>query len=76
MRIKLLEDHIGRETDMQLYGLNEVKEIEAAKGLELIRLGFAQQVIRVIIPDPEPIEEPLEEPMLLKVKKKKAVTNG
>jgi hypothetical protein len=75
MRIKFLENHLGRETDMQLRNLNEVVEIDSAKGLELIRLGVAQQVTRIIIPDPDP--EPVEEmPVIAKVTRTRKATNG
>lgn len=77
MRIKFLEDHLGRETDMQLRSLNETIEIDVSKGLELIRLGVAQKATRVIVPEPEPIEEPLEVmPVIAKVTRTKKVSNG
>ena len=74
MRIKFTQAHIGRETDMTLRSLNDTVDIDTAKGLELIRLGFAQQATRVIVP--EPIEEPIEQPIIAKVTRTRKVANG
>jgi len=74
MRIKFTQAHVGRETDMQLHSLNDTADIDTAKGLELIRLGFAQQVTRVIVP--EPIEEPIEQPLIAKVTRTRKAKNG
>lgn len=44
MRVKFLEDYIGRETAMQFVKADDILDIPIAQALELIRLKVAKEI--------------------------------